>query len=71
LILTQFPELESTISSNVPTIHRNGKYVVGVSAYKHHVTFLPWSPRVIEDFKVRLGKLIEAIRMELAEGRWC
>ncbi len=56
LILTQFPELESRISWNVPTIHRNGKYVVGVCAYKNHLTFSPWSPRVIEDFKERLGK---------------
>jgi len=58
LILTQFPELESKISWNVPTIHRNGKYVVGVCAYKHHLTFSPWSSRVIEDFKVRLGKFV-------------
>ena len=58
LILTQFPELQSKISWNVPTIHRNGKYVVGVCAYKHHLTFSPWSPRVIEDFKVRLGKFV-------------
>src|ERR1700730_7159952 len=50
LILTQFPELESKISWNVPTIHRNEKYVVGVCAYK--------SSRVIEDFKVRLGKFV-------------
>jgi len=58
LILTQFPELESKISWNVPTIHRNGKYVVGVCAYKHHLTFSPWSSRVIEEFKVRLGKFV-------------
>jgi uncharacterized protein YdhG (YjbR/CyaY superfamily) len=58
LILTQFRELESKISWNVPTIHRNGKYVVGVSAYKKHLTFSAWSPRVIEDFKVRLGKFV-------------
>ena len=58
LILTQFPELESKISWNVPTIHRNGKYVVGIAAYKHHLTLSPWSPRVIEDFKVRLGKFV-------------
>ncbi len=58
LILTQFPELESKISWNVPTIHRNGKYVVGVCAYKHHLTFPAWSSRVIEDFKVRLGKFV-------------
>jgi len=58
LILKQFPELESKISWNVPTIHRNGKYVVGICAYKNHLTFSPWSPRVIEDFKVRLGKFV-------------
>src|ERR1700730_5149133 len=58
LILTQFQELESKSSWNVPTIHRNGKYVVGICAYKHHLTFSPWSPRVMEDFKVRLGKFV-------------
>ena len=58
VILTKFPELHSKISWNVPTIHRNGKYVVGICAYKNHLTFSPWSPRVIEDFKVRLGKFV-------------
>ncbi len=57
-VLTQFRELESKISWNVPTIHRNGKYVVGICAYKRHLTFSPWSPRVIEDFKVRLGNFV-------------
>lgn len=57
-LLAQFPELQSKISWNVPTIHRNGKYVVGICAYKHHLTFSPWSPRVIEDLKVRLGKFV-------------
>jgi uncharacterized protein len=58
LILKQFPELESKISWNVPTIHRGGKYVVGVCAYKQHLTFSAWSPRVIKDFKERLGKFV-------------
>src|SRR5437867_3970820 len=57
-ILTQFPDLESKISWNVPQIHRNGKYVFGVCAFKHHLTLAPWSPRVIEDFKARLGKFV-------------
>jgi uncharacterized protein YdhG (YjbR/CyaY superfamily) len=57
-ILTEFPELESKISWNVPTIHRNGKYVVGLAAYKHHLTFSAWGPRVIEEFKVRLRKFV-------------
>jgi len=29
-ILAEFPELESKISWNVPTVHRGGKYVAGV-----------------------------------------
>ena len=64
LILVEFPELESKISWNVPTIHRKGKYVAGICAYKHHLTFAPWSPRVFEDFKGpsrtggRLGKFV-------------
>jgi len=32
LILAEFPELESKISWNVPTIHRKGKYVAGICA---------------------------------------
>ena len=58
LILAQFPELEAKISWNVPTIHRKGKYVVGLAAYKNHLTFSAWSPRVIEDSKVRLAKFV-------------
>jgi uncharacterized protein len=50
-ILSEFPELESKVSWNVPTIHRNGKYVFGMAAYKNHLTLAPWSPRIIENFK--------------------
>jgi uncharacterized protein len=57
-ILNQFLQRESKISWNVPTIHRNGKYVAGIAAYRNHLTFAPWSPRVITDFKVRLGKFV-------------
>jgi len=53
-ILTTFPELESKISWNVPTIHMQGKYVVGLAAYKKHLTFSPWSPEIIGDFTERL-----------------
>jgi uncharacterized protein YdhG (YjbR/CyaY superfamily) len=58
LILTEFPELEAKISWNVPTIHRNGKYVFGLAAYKNHLTLAPWSPRIIKEFKARLGKFV-------------
>ena len=58
LILTHFPKLESKISWNVPTIHRNGNYVVGICAYKRHLTLSPWSPDVIERFKKRLERFV-------------
>lgn len=57
-ILSRFPELESKISWNVPTIHRNGKYIIGVCAYKNHLTFSAFSPQVIEDFQPRLGNYV-------------
>ena len=57
-ILREFPDLEAKVAWNVPTIHRRGKYVVGLSAYKHHLTFSPWSPRIIEDFRGRLEGLV-------------
>ncbi len=58
LILSRFPELEAKIAWNVPNIHRDGKYVVGLAAYTNHLTISPWSPRVIDDFRARLGNLV-------------
>lgn len=58
LVMAEFPELEAKISWNVPTIHRKGKYVAGLCAYKHHLTLSPWSPWIIEDFKPRLAGLV-------------
>ena len=53
--LTEFPELEAKIAWNVPQIHREGAYVVGVSALKNHLAFSPWSTEVIDnDFRPRL-----------------
>ena len=63
LILAEFPELESKISWNVPVIHRRGKYVAGLAAYKNHLTFASWSPRVIEDFKGPSSPRDESVRL--------
>ena len=57
-ILGEFPELESKLAWNVPHIHRQGKYVAGIAAYKRHITFAPWSLRIMEDFKGRLGSYV-------------
>ena len=35
-----------------------GRAAFGFSAAKHHLSLSPWSTRVIEDFKVRLGKFV-------------
>lgn len=51
LILTEFPDLESKIAWNVPTIHRDGKYVAGIDAFKRHLTFSAFSAQVIAGFK--------------------
>jgi uncharacterized protein YdhG (YjbR/CyaY superfamily) len=53
-ILKEFPGLEVKISWNVPNIHRNGKYVFGMAAFKSHLTLAPWSPLIIKHFNRRL-----------------
>ncbi|MHC1740092.1 MAG: iron chaperone [Anaerolineaceae bacterium] len=58
LVLGEFPQLAPKIAWNVPQIQRNGMYIVGVAAYKHHLTYAPWSTKVIEDFEARLEKYI-------------
>jgi uncharacterized protein len=58
LILSEFPGLEAKIAWNVPQIHRNGKYVAGIVAFKNHLTFAPWSQHVMEDFADRLAKYV-------------
>ncbi len=58
LILHEFPELASKMAWNVPHIHRSGKYVAGLAAYKNHLTFAPWSPRVLDAFTQRLEKYV-------------
>jgi uncharacterized protein YdhG (YjbR/CyaY superfamily) len=58
LILAEFPQLETGIAWNVPTIRRNKEYVAGLCAYKRHLTFSPWSDWVIDDFKARLDGLV-------------
>lgn len=56
LVLAQSPELEAKIAWNVPMIHRRGKYVAGIDAFKNHLTFAPWSPQIMDDFKAK-GRL--------------
>lgn len=55
-ILSEFPELAPKIAWNVPTLHRDGQYVVGITAYKNHITFSAFSSAVIDTYKECLEK---------------
>jgi uncharacterized protein YdhG (YjbR/CyaY superfamily) len=58
VILGEFPELAAKIAWNIPAVHRDGKYVAGVAAFTNHLTYAPWSPRVIEAFEERLAGFV-------------
>lgn len=57
-VLAEFPGLEAKVAWNVPHIHRGGKYVMGLAAYKKHLTVSPWSVSVMDDFRERLAPLV-------------
>jgi uncharacterized protein YdhG (YjbR/CyaY superfamily) len=54
LVLAEFPELDVKLSWNVPQVHRDGEYVLGLSAARNHLSLSPWSTAVIDDFRARL-----------------
>ena len=58
LIISEFPELEAKIAWNLPMVHKQGKYIVGLAAYKNHLSFSPWSPAVLESFAKRLSDYV-------------
>ena len=69
LVLSEFPGLEAKIAWNVPQIHRDGKYVVGVSSLTHHLALAPWSEAVIDDFRERLEAAGYVVRKNLFQIR--
>jgi len=54
----EFPQLEEKIAWNVPQLHLHGRYIVGMAAFKNHLTFAPWSAVVIAKFAKRLNGLV-------------
>jgi uncharacterized protein YdhG (YjbR/CyaY superfamily) len=58
LITSEFPELEAKIAWNLPMIHTKGKYIVGLAAYKDHISFSPWSTAILESFTTRLSDYV-------------
>lgn len=65
LVLSEFPGLEAKIAWNVPQIHRDGKYVFGVSSLTRHLALAPWSEAVIDDFRERLEGAGYVVRKNL------
>ena len=55
VITSEFPELEAKIAWNKPMVHTHGKYIVGLAASKNHLSFLPLSAAIVEDFAARLS----------------
>lgn len=53
-VLAEFPDARAKIAWNVPHIERDGKYLMGLAAYKNHLTVSPWSAFVMTDFTPRL-----------------
>jgi len=58
VVLADFPDLQVKLAWNVPQIHRDGKYVLGLSAATNHLSIAPWSSRVMADFTARLGDYV-------------
>ena len=70
LVTTGFPELETKIAWNLPMIHKQGKYIVGLAAYKNHLSFSPWSAAVIESFATRLSDYVTTKNMFQVPVDW-
>lgn len=56
-LTTKFPQLELRLAWNVPHLCLGNDYVVGFSAAKGHVSFSPWSAKVLAAHRSQLGKL--------------
>lgn len=49
------PDAVVKMAWNVPHLQIDGKYVIGFSAAKHHVSINPWSAGVMAQFSDRLA----------------
>jgi uncharacterized protein YdhG (YjbR/CyaY superfamily) len=63
-ILKVIPDAEQTMSYNMPAFKIDGKVIVGLAAFKHHLSYLPHSGTVfpelaeeLRDYKYTKGSL--------------
>jgi uncharacterized protein YdhG (YjbR/CyaY superfamily) len=57
-ILTIEPKFEQVIAWNSPQFKYNGKYAVGLCAFKKHLTFSPQSAEVMAEFEKELASYV-------------
>ena len=57
-ILEIEPRFEQVIAWKSPQFKINGKYVVGLCAFKNHLTFSPQSPEVMAAFESELADYV-------------
>lgn len=50
LVLGEFPGLELKLAWNTPQIHRDGKYVFGLSSLKKNLDLAPWSEEIMANY---------------------
>ncbi len=55
-VTTTYPELELVVAWNQPMLRTNGKYVIGLSAAKHHLLLNPFSADVIAELADELSQ---------------
>ncbi len=55
-ILEIVPEAEQVISYRVPAFRVQGKIVAGFAAFKHHLSYLPFSGSVLGQLEDELGE---------------
>lgn len=71
LVTTEFPELETKLAWNLPMVHKKGKYIAGLAAYKNHLSFSPWSADVLKTFTPRLSDYVVTKNMFQIPVDWC
>ena len=57
-ILAVEPKFEQVIAWNSPQFKINGKYAVGLCAFKNHLTFSPQSPEVMASHEKELASYV-------------
>ncbi|MBP9738389.1 DUF1801 domain-containing protein [Candidatus Saccharibacteria bacterium] len=73
IVIQAVPEVEETISYGMPVFKLNGKYVIGMSVFKNHMSVFPGSEPIeefkkdLKDFKTSKGTIQFTVENPLPE----